>query len=160
MGPSLILALQLVTSTFQPQSMVPKTMVARDCGGANRSPDLSWSGAPAATKSFALIVHDIDAPRPGGFYHWVLYDLPPSTTSIAAGTTLDDRYRGENSTGHVGYFGPCPPPGKAHRYIFTVYALDIDSVHASGPLTAEDLLGRIQGHVLAEASVTGIYASR
>jgi Raf kinase inhibitor-like YbhB/YbcL family protein len=153
----LALQLQLVTTTFHPHAPLPASMAATDCGGANRSPDLSWSGAPSQTKSFALVLHDLDAPRAGGFYHWVLYDLPPTVTRLDAGASGISRYLGENSTGDAGYYGPCPPPGKAHRYVFTLYALDEPSVGAKTPITAEELLDRIRGHVLAQSSITGTY---
>jgi Raf kinase inhibitor-like YbhB/YbcL family protein len=158
MGFALILAMQLATSTFQPQTTVPVTMVATDCGGKNVSPNLTWSDAPKGAKSFALVLHDPDAPRAGGFYHWVLYNLPPSTTHLDAGASLPQKELGTNSTGSIGYFGPCPPPGKTHHYILTVYALDTPSIDADTPLTAEQLLSRIKGHVLAQASLIGLYA--
>jgi len=106
-----MLALTLLSATFQANATVPLTMVAKDCGGSNISPELHWSDAPAGTKSFALTVHDPDAPIPGGYYHWALYNLAPSETRLAAGIGR-------------GYYGPCPPPGKVHHYNFTLFALD------------------------------------
>jgi Raf kinase inhibitor-like YbhB/YbcL family protein len=157
---ALILALQLVTTAFHAQAPLPASMAAADCGGANRSPDLSWSGAPSRTKSFALLLHDPDAPRAGGFYHWVLYDMPPTMKRLDAGAESAVKYAGQNSTGGSGYYGPCPPPGKPHHYVFTLYALDVPNVGATSPLTAEELLDRIRGHVLAQSSITGTYQTR
>jgi Raf kinase inhibitor-like YbhB/YbcL family protein len=159
MGIAVVLAMQLVSATFQARSAIPMSMVSSSCGGRNVMPELSWSGAPARTKSFALLLHDPDAPRVGGFYHLVLYDLPPALTRLDAGSVLPARSTGTNSTGASGYFGPCPPPGKAHHYVFTVYALDVPSVRAPAPLTGEQLLARMKGHVLAQASLVGLFAT-
>jgi phosphatidylethanolamine-binding protein (PEBP) family uncharacterized protein len=138
------LAMTLLSGTFQPNATVPLTMVAKDCGGSNVSPELHWSGVPAGTKSLALIVHDPDAPVPGGFYHWALYDLTPGLTHFAAGIER-------------GYYGPCPPAGKVHHYHFTLYALDVENVGAAGKLDAKQLLAKIQGHVIAQTTLTGLY---
>lgn len=142
---SLLLALQLVSSTFEPNATVPTTMVAKDCGGQNVSPQLHWSGAPKGTKSFALIVHDPDAPHPGGFYHWVVQTIPAGVSTIDAGTTR-----------FSGYYGPCPPPGKVHHYHFTLYALD-ETIDSDPALDAQALQQRIKGHVLAQTTLTGLY---
>ncbi len=149
--------MQLLTTTFKPDTTVPISMVAADCGGKNVSPDLQWKDAPAKTKSFALIVHDPDAPRAGGFDHWVIYDLPSGTTHLSAGEAVAASNSGVNGTGNTGYYGPCPPPGKTHHYIFTLYALDVPSIGATQPLSADDLKTRIQKHVLATATLTGLY---
>ena len=140
--------------------------MAADCGGENRSPQLQWSGAPKGTKSFALIVHDADAPIPGGFYHWVVYNLPAATNELSANVKLDSS-TGETSTGKAGDHGPCPPPGPTHHYTFTVYALDVARISAAAPLLAPDLQARIAGHVLARGvfagpkrAVRSIYAAR
>jgi phosphatidylethanolamine-binding protein (PEBP) family uncharacterized protein len=142
---SLLLAFQLLSSTFEPDATVPVTMVAKDCGGQNISPQLHWSGAPKGTKSFALIVHDPDAPHPGGFYHWVVQAIPASASSIDAGTTR-----------FSGYYGPCPPPGKVHHYHFTLYALD-KTIDSDAPLDAQALQEKIKGHILAQTTLTGLY---
>lgn len=152
-----VLALQLFTTAFKPNDTVPTSMVAKDCGGENVSPDLSWKYAPKGTKSFALIVHDPDAPHKGGFDHWVVYDLPASKTHLSAGEAISDKNLGLNGTEDAGYYGPCPPAGKTHHYIFTLYALDIPSVGASQPLNSDDLKKRIASHVLATATLTGLY---
>lgn len=154
----IVLAMQLVTTAFKPNAVVPQRMVASDCGGSNVSPDLAWTNAPKGTKSFALIVHDPDAPHPGGFDHWIFYDVPAAVSHVAAGTQPGTS--GVNSTGNAGYSGPCPPPGKAHHYIFTLYALDVASAGGSGPLSAQALKARIARHVLATATLTGLYESR
>lgn len=141
---SLLLMFQLLSTTFEPNATVPTTMVAKDCGGQNVSPQLHWSGAPKGTKSFALVVHDPDAPRPGGFYHWVVQAIPATASSIDAGTTK-----------FSGYYGPCPPPGKVHHYNFTLYALD-ETIDGTD-LDAQQLQQRIKGHILAQTTLTGLY---
>lgn len=148
----LLFALVLTSTTFAAGATVPNSMVAIPCGGANRSPELQWKGEPPGTRSFALILHDPDAPHAGGFYHWVLYDLPRSTHRIAPEAQFAADQTGRNDSSTLGYFGPCPPPGKLHHYVFTLYALDVDRLSPSQPLTAADLLVRMRGHILAEAT--------
>ena len=151
----LLLALVLTTTTFAAGSTVPKSMIAVPCGGENHSPQLQWQSAPAGTRSFALILHDPDAPAEGGFFHWVLYDLAPGTHGLAYGAPVRASQTGRNGTGTLGYFGPCPPPGKLHHYNFTIYALDIANLNPPQPLTATELLARMRGHILAQATLTG-----
>jgi Raf kinase inhibitor-like YbhB/YbcL family protein len=128
---------------------VPKAFMARECGGANTSPSLSWSGAPRATRSFALTLHDADAPVSGGFYHWVVYNLPAQTSRLDADARLAPDELGESSTGRAQYYGPCPPAGPAHHYTLLLYALDIAHLAASTPLTGAELKRQIEGHVIA-----------
>lgn len=145
----LLLAFMLTSSLFHGGAYLPRAMAARDCGGSNLVPALHWSGAPPRARSFALIVHDPDAPAPGGFYHWVAYDGhqgPPT------GWT-----QGRNDTGSLGYFGPCPPPGKAHHYHFTLYALDLPAIAAPHRLNARELLAAMRGHIVGEASLVGLW---
>ena len=155
---NVLVALILLTSAFQNGGPLPKTAAAVPCGGSGVSPALYWSDAPANTRSFALIVHDPDAPVAGGFYHWVLYDVPPETRDLATSVRVPSNRSGRNSYGTVGYGGACPPPGNAHHYRFTLYALDIPSVHATRPLTATELLARMQGHILAHSTLVGMFA--
>lgn len=139
---------------------IPAALRARQCGGENRSPALQWRGAPHGTTSFAVIVHDADAPVAGGFYHWVLYNLPVTAQGLTPNVKLATDQLGRNSTGAVGYFGPCPPPGPAHHYTFTIYALDIARLTAQTPLAGGELERRIAGHVLASASFKATASSR
>lgn len=142
---SLLLTLVLTSTTFAAGATVPASMIATPCGGSNISPHLAWSGVPNGTRSLALILHDPDAPHSGGFYHWVAYGFGPSDrvpTDV-----------GSNDTGSTGYFGPCPPPGKLHHYVFTLYALDTP-VKSAQPLTATQLLQRMHGHILAQTTLT------
>jgi Raf kinase inhibitor-like YbhB/YbcL family protein len=169
---------------------------------SNRNPQLSWSGAPAAAKSFVLICHDYDVPSQGDdvnkegrsvpaslprvdFYHWVLVDIPPSVNAIAEAEFSDgivargktgpearhgarqglNDYTGwfagdkDMSGNYFGYDGPCPPWNDEilHHYVFTLYALDSARCAVSGMFKGGDVLKAIDGHVLAKASLTGIY---
>lgn len=102
------------------------------CSGKNVMPDLSWSGAPAGTKSFAVTFYDKDAPTGSGFWHWVAYDIPASTTSLSGGvggTALPSgAVEGNTDLGKPGFFGPCPPVGREHRYVYTVHALKVEKL--------------------------------
>ncbi|HTX58824.1 MAG TPA: YbhB/YbcL family Raf kinase inhibitor-like protein [Verrucomicrobiae bacterium] len=151
--------MQLHSGDFVPGGAMPSELMAAQCGGENRSPALAWSGAPQATKSFALIVRDADAPVAGGFYHWVLYDIPAGTQELDGNARLPSSEIGLATTGKAAYYGPCPPPGPAHHYTFTLYALDVEHVGRAAPLDAADLLARIAGHVLAKATLSATASS-
>lgn len=151
-----LLALTLVSPSFAPGAPLPLWTAhgSPNCPGGNRSPELRWSGAPRATRSYALVLYDPDAR--GGWYHWVAYDIPVSVHRIAAGVPLRSNELGVNSFGERAYGGPCPPPGRTHHYVFTLYALDVAALHSGGPLDGSALLARIRGHVLASARVVGL----
>lgn len=134
----------LSSPDIKPGSKIGDMFVANSfgCSGQNMSPALSWSGAPEGTKSFVLTVYDPDAPTGSGFWHWVMYNIPASTTSLPQGAGTP----GKEPTGAVeantdygapGYGGPCPPKGdKAHRYIFTLYAVKADKLEVPPNPTA------------------------
>jgi Raf kinase inhibitor-like YbhB/YbcL family protein len=150
--------LTLLSPAFADHTPIPSLYT---CDGENTNPALGWSGHPAHTASFALIVDDPDAPDPAApkrtFVHWVLYDLPPSAIDIPEGGALPDGTReGRNDAGGVGYTGPCPPIGR-HRYFFKLYALDV-TVGDLGAPTKADLERAIAGHVLEQAQLVGTYA--
>ncbi len=148
----------LASNTFKPNATMPKSTEYNQsgCNGANISPELHWSGAPKDTRSFALIVHDPDAPAAGGWYHWIVYNVPASTQSFAAGVQLSNRELGKNSWGDVAYSGPCPPPGSPHHYNFTLYALDTPALTLDRP-TGPQLEAAIAKHTLAHARLTGLF---
>ncbi len=126
-------------------------------GAQNLSPPLEWSGVPAGTESFALLMLDPDAPG-GSFVHWVVYDLPGSLSALPEGVSgSPDLLEGTNDYGAVGYGGPCPPPGPAHRYFFTLYALKVPSLDLPVGATATELVRAMNGAVLAEAEWMGTY---
>lgn len=124
------------------------------------SPALQWSGVPPATKSLALICDDPDAPM-GTWVHWVIYDLPQTAAGLSEGVPktpelANGAKQGVNDYKRIGYGGPCPPPGKPHRYFFKLYALDRRLDLKSGA-TKADLLKAMDGHVLAEGQLMGTY---
>jgi Raf kinase inhibitor-like YbhB/YbcL family protein len=155
--------LVVTSSAFTEGQPVPKHHTGE---GPDRSPPLSWSGAPAQTKEFALLVSDPDAPA-GTWYHWVLYNLPASVTSLPEGlprqavlTEPVKARQGLNSwpSGNVGYRGPMPPPGHGrHRYYFTVYALDAHLELAPNLATPQAFQKALTDHVLAEGQLLGTY---
>jgi Raf kinase inhibitor-like YbhB/YbcL family protein len=150
-------SLALRSVAFQPSAQIPRQ---HTCDGADTSPPLSWSGARQGTKSFALIVDDPDAPV-GTWVHWVLYDLPADQNQLPAGIPTDEALlsgakQGVNDFRKVGYNGPCPPPGKPHRYFFKLYALD-RSTGLKPRATKAEVVRAIEGHVLAQAELIGTY---
>ena len=133
------------------------------CDDEDTSPALEWSGAPAGTKSFALIVDDPDAPDPKApkmvYVHWVLYNLPPTAAGLPEGVSTKQLPRGTrdgtNDWKRTGYGGPCPPIGR-HRYFFKLYALDTQ-LPDLGAATKADVEGAMRGHVLEQAELMGTY---
>lgn len=158
---SLIAAATMILSSsdFSSGGTIPTASMATDCGGKNLTPALAWSNAPTAARSFALIVHDPDAPVPGGFYHWVVYDIPASAHALGGSAQAAGRL-GLSTSGKPGYYGPCPPPGPAHHYIFTLYALDVAHVGGSNALSGPQLEAKINGHVVARATLEATAATR
>jgi Raf kinase inhibitor-like YbhB/YbcL family protein len=159
--------LSVQSSVFRNGETIPQSAVfdAFGCTGGNQSPDLSWSGAPSGTKSFAVTMYDPDAPTTVGFVHWVLFDIPPNVTSLAAGAG-SHKHAGVGATqgftdfGFSRYGGPCPPSGDpAHHYHLTVYALDLDKLGVDDTTTYAKFRFIIRGHVLATGEVVGLYAS-
>ena len=136
------------------------------CSGGNVSPALSWSGAPNATKSFALSVYDPDAPTGSGFWHWVMFDIPATVTSLPknagdakAGLAPAGAIQSVNDTGAQGYFGPCPPKGdKPHHYRFQVFAVDVDKLDADASASPAVVGFNLHFHTLAKATLTGIWS--
>lgn len=151
------MAMTLTSPAFPEGGEIPRKYT---CDGADVSPALRWKDSPSETKSFALIADDPDAPV-GTWVHWVLYDLPGETgelkEGIPAAETLDNGARqGSNDFRKVGYGGPCPPGGSAHRYFFKLYALD-SKMNLKPRATKQQLLDAMKGHILAEAQLMGRY---
>jgi Raf kinase inhibitor-like YbhB/YbcL family protein len=152
--------LDLRSSAFAPNAMIPMPYACTDAGGAGKSPPLTWRGTPVSTKTFALVVRDPDA-LGGSFVHWVVYNLPSNTIKLAAdvpktNTVPGGGNQGVNGFGNVGYQGPCPPPGKRHHYHFHLYALDSE-LKLKLDATADDVEQAAKGHTLAEADLVGIF---
>ena len=117
---------------------------------------MAWSGAPAGVRTFALIADDPDAPG-GVWVHWVLFNLPG--TAAALPESLAEAEQGRNDFKRTGYGGPCPPPGKPHRYVFKLHALDTALTLKAGA-TKADVERAMQGHILGTAQLIGVYARR
>jgi Raf kinase inhibitor-like YbhB/YbcL family protein len=131
-----------------------ETIPARyTCDGDDAIPPLAWSGAPAGTRAFALIMDDPDAPG-GTYVHWVLFNLPATATALPQSESSG--VQGTTNSGRTGYGGPCPPPGKPHRYFFKLYALDGPLSLRSG-VTKAEVERAMQGHILAAAQLMGTY---
>lgn len=134
-----------------------------DCGGGNVSPPLSWSNAPAGTKSFALIIFDPDGAKGAGAVHWVAYGIAGNRTGLPEnfGAKLSpDFVGGTGSAGNHAYMGPCPIPGHTNHYIFSVFALDLDPTALKPGLTRDQFLAATSGHVLDVGSIVGRAPSR
>jgi len=150
----------LSSSVFEASASVPTKYT---CEGANISPPLAWSGAPASTRSFALIVEDPDAPDPAKptrvVSHWVVYDIPASATSLSENASRKGMpagsAQGRNEGNKQVYMGPCPPIGR-HRYFFKLVALDTTLTGLRNPKKA-DLENAIHGHVVGNAELIGTY---
>jgi Raf kinase inhibitor-like YbhB/YbcL family protein len=134
------------------------------CTGQNVSPALEWSGAPAGARSLAVTVYDPDAPTGKGWWHWVIYNIPPDVSKLPAGAGDPARsfmpgvMQGITDFGKPGYGGPCPPKGdKPHRYVFTVYALDVEKLEVPDTATAAAVGFNLNAHRLAIATLTGVY---
>lgn len=129
------------------------------CTGKNVSPELHWTGAPKNAKGFAVTVYDPDAPTGSGWWHWIVYNIPASTTALEKGWKSTPATGTEVATdfGAVGYGGPCPPPGKPHHYIFTVYAMKTAKLEV--PAGASHAVARfmILGNSIGKASFTALY---
>jgi len=154
-----IMELKLNSSAFEEGGMIPEEFT---CDGDNVSPELSWSGAPAETKSFALICEDPDAPA-GIWIHWVIYNIPGSEKGLHEGVSADKKLyngtmQGLNSSGETGYDGPCPPVG-THRYYFKLYALDT-ILNIEGNVTKDVLLDAMKGHIIAQGQLMAKYTRK
>jgi len=130
------------------------------CDGADLSPSLSWSDPPHGTQSFALLVDDPDAPV-GNWNHWAIWNVPATARGLAEGThkeaeLSDGSRQGQNDFRKTGYNGPCPPPGKPHRYYFKLYALDT-KLDLKPDATKKDVEAAMKGHILAQAESMGRY---
>jgi len=151
------MSMTLTTNAFSPGGTIPRKFT---CDGPDASPALKWSGAPAGTQSFALIADDPDAPV-GTWVHWVLYDLPATVNELVENVPKQEQLpsgalHGRNDFRKIGYGGPCPPPGPAHRYFFKLYALDVKLNLKPGATKAE-VEKAMKGHVLAQAELMGKY---
>jgi Raf kinase inhibitor-like YbhB/YbcL family protein len=152
---------------FEPGGTVKSAQVfdGWGCTGRNVSPELSWSGAPAGTRSYAVTIYDPDAPTGSGWWHWLIFNIPAGATGLAAGA--GDPAKGVAPAGTVqsrtdygtlGYGGPCPPPGdKPHRYVLTVFALKVERLELDASSSGALVGFNLNANALAKASVTSYY---
>jgi Raf kinase inhibitor-like YbhB/YbcL family protein len=157
---AIAMTLEITSPAFSPNEEIPSKYT---CDGEDISPALEWSGLPEGTKSIALIVDDPDAPDPAApkmiWVHWVLYNIPPSATSLPEAVKSQELPKGTkeglNDWQRTGYGGPCPPIGR-HRYFHKLYALDAVLPDLGKP-TKRDLERAIEAHILAKAEMVGTY---
>ena len=143
----------LKVDALAPGSVLPDVYT---CKGASESPGVSWDGVPSGTKSLALILDDLDAPN-GRFTHWIVYNLPPIAGELARGqpnakVLANGAQQGDHSAGSRGYYPPCPPVGTTHRYIFRLYAVDMDITQPTADRDSIDWA--LTGHTIAQAEFT------
>lgn len=149
--------MHLTSVAFQPGGEIPSY---HSSDGEDASPELSWKDAPAETKSFVLIMHDPDAPRRGGFTHWVVYNISSETRHIEPNVPQEEQIhglgmQGRNDGSSLGYMGPAPPSG-VHRYFLRLFALD-DTVDLKPGATHSEVSAKMKGHILAQAELMGTY---
>lgn len=154
------MSFKLTSSAFTEGDAIPSKYT---CEGDDVSPPLAWSGAPDGTRTFAIIVDDPDAPDPAApkttYVHWVTYEIPASTVSLAENASKkgmpSGAKQGLNDWKKAQFNGPCPPIGR-HRYFFKLYAVDTTLASLSNP-TKQDLENAMKGHVLAQTQLMGTY---
>ncbi|HTQ13810.1 MAG TPA: YbhB/YbcL family Raf kinase inhibitor-like protein [Rhizomicrobium sp.] len=155
-------AMEMTSHDMADGAMLSTQQVHGDCNGDNISPALAWSGAPAGTKSFALTVYDPDAS--GGWWHWIVFDIPPGTRGLAQGAGANPSQlpagsiEGQNDFQRSAYGGACPPPGSGiHHYRFTLWALDTASLPFDTGSGGGDIAPFLKKHALATATLTPVY---
>ena len=151
------MSITISSTSFENGGSIPKKFT---CDGEDASPQLSWKAFPQKTANFVLIADDPDAPV-GTWTHWIVYDLPATQTELEESVSRTEKLpggaqQGTNDFRKVGYGGPCPPPGKPHRYFFKIYALDVKLNLAPGA-SKEQVEQAMQGHVLAQGQLIGKY---
>jgi len=161
---------KLESPTIKPGAMLTDAQVFNGfgCDGKNVSPALQWSGAPAGTKSFAVTLYDPDAPTGSGWWHWVVFNIPAGTTSLAEGAGSPDggklppgAAQGKTDFGSPGFGGACPPKGdKPHRYIFTVFALKTDKIDAPADASPAMVGSMIRTKAVSSATLTAKYGRK
>ena len=164
------LALELQSSDVSNQSRMNKQQEYQGfgCDGANISPALRWKDIPSGTKSFAITVHDPDAPRKGGWWHWLVFNIPRDTRALeadagnpASGLMPKQAVQSRTDFGKPGYGGPCPPKGHGtHHYPFTLYALDVDKLSLDQNATPVEVDSMIRKHMLGSSTITGLYSRK
>lgn len=128
------------------------------CNGGNVSPQLSWINPPTNTRSYAIICHDPDAPRPNGWYHWLVVNIPINITSIKQNEKIKGALETKTDFGSTGFGGACPPQGHGiHHYNFTVYALNVDKIDVKQDENPTEVEKKVLSHAIAKSTITGLY---
>ncbi len=158
--------LQLQVDGLKANEVIPQKFVYNQagCSGDNLSPEISWNGVPASAKSLALVVWDQDAPVSGGFYHWLILNLPAASKGLAEGAgnlrshkALPGSIQLVNDWGDPGYGGPCPPGHSRHRYHFILYALRVDQLPVTARTKISEAAAQIKQAAVASAEVVLVY---
>jgi Raf kinase inhibitor-like YbhB/YbcL family protein len=147
-------AIEVTSSAFAADGEIP---VVYSCAGRDISPPLAWTGVPEQAREVALVVDDPDAPR-GTFTHWIMFGLPPSTSSLDEDSVPEGAKQAKNSAGRAEYAGPCPPGG-THHYRFTVYALEAPLELNDGAST-DEAIDAISEHATAQGRLVGLFTAR
>lgn len=155
-------AFRVTSASFEDGARLTSTKFVHDkfgCGGNNLSPGLAWSGAPAGTRSYAVTLFDPDARNGRGWWHWLVFDIPPTSAQLPEGGPIPQgAVEGGSDFGVPGYQGPCPPPGSgAHHYVFTVYALDIATLGLDPKANGAQALEMLRRHALGTATAQFLY---
>jgi hypothetical protein len=166
-APALAAGLKVTSPDFKNGGRMQVAQICARYGGGDRSPALSWSGEPKGTQSFAVTMFDPDAPTGSGFWHWTVFNIPPDVHSLPAGagdpgvkSLPGGAEEGRNDIGKAQYTGACPPPGPAHHYHITVFAVKV----AKLPLNAETS-GAVVGfnlhfNTLAKGQIVGVFGRK
>lgn len=144
--------MHIISSAFKDQEFIP---MKYSCAGEGINPPLSFVNVPNKTKSLTLILEDPDAPR-GTFDHWIVFNIPNETKEIKEGTLPSGANFGSNSIGKTDYVSPCPPPGKIHHYVFSLFALD-SLLPLKDGTNKQTIKEAMKSHILAEAKLTGLF---
>ena len=170
--PSPLPSLTVTSATFTAGGTLPTSMIynGSGCTGGDQSPQLTWTAGPTGTVTYAVTVFDPDAPTNVGFWHWLIYNIPATTTGLAAGIPVTGQAsatgaivpagasQGTDDYGVQGYGGPCPPAGTTHEYIFTVTALSTTITGLNAATTDAALLQfNMDGNILARGQIIGFY---
>lgn len=154
----------LTSPDFGEGGTLRRAQVNTRCGGHNVSPALEWHDPPDGTQSFVLLMHDLDAPDAQGFWHWIVYDIPASVSSLPEnagsphkGLMPAGAVQGRSDFGNDGYGGPCPPPGKPHRYFFRVYAMPVAKLNVPQDASATIISSYANATALGKAQLMGLF---
>lgn len=166
-APGVAAGFTVTTPDFAEGGTIGMAQVHTRCQGQNRSPALAWAGEPAGTQSFGVTMYDPDAPAPGGWWHWTVFNIPAGVHGLAAnagagtpGLLPAGAGEGRNDFGFSHYGGPCPPPGAPHRYEITVYALKTARLPLGPDSPGARVAAALRANALATARITGLYGRR